>query len=132
MGTGWTCVVLGDRSEVQLEQLDDAGLEWCADGPGGTHLGALGEVLAAALGCPADVEWLALVVATIDRDRLSLRRSMVLVKRAEGTWFHATFSANRASISPGAGSRWISGRSGSTALGWSVIRERAAAATTPG
>jgi hypothetical protein len=61
-------------------------------------VGSPGAVEAALDGSP-DPAWLATVLATIERrDRGSHRRSMLLVKRAEGTWFHATFSANRESI----------------------------------
>jgi hypothetical protein len=99
MSAGWTCVVPCDAGDVELEQLDEAGLEWYATGPGGDHLGRLPETREGAVGGTPDPEWLALVMATIEQqDRGSRSRSMLLVKRAQRTWFHATFAANRESI----------------------------------
>lgn len=99
MGAGWVCNVVSTAGGIELEQLDDAGQDWFASGPGGEHMGALDATLEAAAGESADRAWLAAVVATVKRDRASARRSMLLVKRAQGTWFHTTFSENRASIS---------------------------------
>lgn len=92
-------MVVSDEGDVELEQLDDAGDDWYASGPGGEHMGRLQDALEATLGGQPDPAWLAVVVAAIERDRSPQRRSMLLVKRAEGTWFHATFSSNRGSIS---------------------------------
>jgi hypothetical protein len=93
-------VVVADGGNVELEQLDDGGVEWYATGPGGERLGQVREVIEGALGAPPpDPAWLVVVLATLAEDRGSHRRSMLLVKRAEGTWFHATFSSNRESIS---------------------------------
>ncbi len=99
MGAGWVCRVLSEVGPITVEQLDSAGRDWFAEGPGGEHLGTLAEALASAVGESADRDWLALVIATTERDCTWERRSMLLVKKATGTLFHSTFSDNRASIS---------------------------------
>ena len=99
MGAGWVCRVLSGAGNIELEQLDDAGRDWFAVGPSGEHIGALEEILTAAVGGSVDPNWFAVAVATVKRDSTSERRSMLLVKRAAGTWFHTTFAENRASIS---------------------------------
>ena len=99
MGAGWVCRVLSGAGNIELEQLDDAGRDWFAVGPSGEHIGALEEILTAAVGGLVDPNWFAVAVATVKRDSTSERRSMLLVKRAAGTWFHTTFAENRASIS---------------------------------
>jgi hypothetical protein len=97
---GWTCVLVADGGDVELEQLDDAGAEWYATGPGGEHMGQVREVIEGALGDPSpDPAWLAVVLHELAQGRGSHRRSMLLVKRTHGTWFHATFRSNRESIS---------------------------------
>jgi hypothetical protein len=71
-----------------------------AVGPGGEAIGALAEVLPDAIGSGGDADWIAAVIAAIERE-LATRtpgRSQLLVIRATGTWFHATFAENRESI----------------------------------
>lgn len=83
---------------IELEQLDDAGREWFAEGPGGDAIGGRGEGLAAVIDDQADPAWITVVTDTIERELASARRSMLLVKRVTGRWFHATFAENRSSI----------------------------------
>jgi hypothetical protein len=99
MTAGWVCRVMSEAAEIEVEQLDDAGKDWFAVGPGGEHMGGLTETVAAAFGESTDPAWLAVVVDTIERDCGSDHRSMLLVKRASGTWFHTTLAENRESIS---------------------------------
>lgn len=98
MASGWTCTVVNAESAIQLEQLDAAGDEWFADGPEGDAIGSLDDVLRAVTACDADPAWITVVRDTIESDHGSTNRSMLLVKRVTGRWFHATFTENRASI----------------------------------
>jgi hypothetical protein len=101
VSAGWLLTVRGAQAEVvELEQLDDAGLDWFAVGPARESIGALAEVLAAAIGAGGDAEWIAAVIAAIERELAlsATERSQLLVIRATGTWFHATFAENRESI----------------------------------
>jgi len=59
---------------VELEQLDDAGVEWFAVGPAGEAIGALAEVLPGAIGSGGDADWIAAVIAAIERHGLDWRR----------------------------------------------------------
>jgi hypothetical protein len=96
---GWSCTVLSTGGNIELEQIDDAGVEWVAIGPGGNAAGGLSEVLAAAAGDGADLEWLRAVAAALDRElTVGQRRTMLLVKRGAGVWYHATLASNRRSI----------------------------------
>jgi hypothetical protein len=100
VGAGRLLSVSGADADVELERLDEAGLEWLAVGAGGDAIGALAEVLPAAVGSGGDADWIAAVIAAIERE-LALsapQRSQLLVIRATGTWFHATFAENRESI----------------------------------
>jgi hypothetical protein len=99
MTAGWVCRVMSDAAEIEVEQLDDTGKDWFAVGPGGGHMGGLTETVAAAFSKSRDPAWLAVVVDTIERDCGSDQRSMLLVKRASGKWFHTTLAENRESIS---------------------------------
>jgi hypothetical protein len=47
-GKSWTCVVVSAWGNIELEQLDDAGLDWFATGPRGDAMGGLREVLTGA------------------------------------------------------------------------------------
>lgn len=101
MSAGWLLTVRGAQADaVELEQLDDAGLDWFATGPGGDAVGTLAEVLPAAVAADSDPEWIGAVIAAIVRERgLGMPgRSQLLVMRATGTWFHVTFAENRESI----------------------------------
>jgi hypothetical protein len=66
---------------VELEQLDDAGVEWFAVGPAGEAIGALAEVLPAAIGSGGEADWIAAVIAAIEREPEAggHRRSQLLV-----------------------------------------------------
>lgn len=69
MGAGWVCVVMADRGNLELEQLDDAGSEWYGTGPDGEHMGQIREVIEQALGDPSpDPAWLAVVLHELARD----------------------------------------------------------------
>jgi hypothetical protein len=98
MASGWTCTIINVGGDIKLEQLDDAGEGWFAEGPGGDAIGGLDEVLAAVIDDHADPAWIAVVGDTLKREVGSVRRSMLLAKRVTGRWFHATFSENRSSI----------------------------------
>jgi hypothetical protein len=99
VGAGWLLSIRGPGAEVELEQLDEAGLAWFAVAAGDA-IGALAEVLPAAVGSGGNADWIAAVIAAIDRELAMGRpqRSELLVTRATGTWFHATFTVNRESI----------------------------------
>lgn len=58
MTSGWTCTIVNAGRDIELEQLDDAGGEWFAVGPGGDAIGALVEVLAAVIDDHADPAWI--------------------------------------------------------------------------
>ena len=92
------CHIVTDAGEIELEQLDEAGGDWFASGPRGEHMGALDATVEAAADESADRAWLAAVVTAVNRERGAQRRSMLLVQRGRGTWFHTTFSENRESI----------------------------------
>jgi hypothetical protein len=66
----------------------------------GAGIGGLAEVLLAATGSGGDAEWIAAVIAAIERELATgtPQRSHLLIIRATGTWFHATFAENRGSI----------------------------------
>lgn len=98
MGAGWTCLVLSDAGDIEVEQLDEAGNDWYAAGPGGERIGRLEPTVSGAAGDSVDPAWLAVVTSTIARDRIGPYRSMLSVKRGQGTWFHASFCENRESI----------------------------------
>jgi hypothetical protein len=98
VATGWTCTIVNVGGDVELEQLDDAGEEWFAIGPAGDASGGLDEVLAAVVDDQVDPAWITIVADTIDRERGSARRTMLLVTQVTGRWFHATFAENRSSI----------------------------------
>jgi hypothetical protein len=98
MASGWTCTIVNAEGDIQLEQLDAAGDAWFAEGPEGDAIGSLDEVLGAVTARHADPAWLTVVRDTIESDHGSANRSMLLVKRVTGRWFHATFAENRASI----------------------------------
>ena len=98
MGNGWTCIVVSAGGNIELEQLDAAGRDWVATGPRGDAIGGLREVLTVAGVAEVDQAWLTAVSDAIERELGSTRRSALLVKRVTGTWFHATFAGNRASI----------------------------------
>ena len=100
MSAGWTVAVVSDAGDVELEQLDAAGEDWYGDGPGGAATGSIDAVLASCAPSASDPEWLQAVAAVIRRDLADGggRRSRLLVTRASGTWYHATFSRNRSSI----------------------------------
>jgi hypothetical protein len=98
MASGRTCTIISDAGNIELEQLDHAGREWFASGPGGDAIGALREVLTAASDRDADRAWVTAVGETVERELGSTRRAMLLVKKVTGRWFHATFAKNRESI----------------------------------
>jgi hypothetical protein len=83
---------------IELEQLDPGGSEWFASGPSGEHVGGLAAALAAVADANADEAWLDTVTAVVTADRVGERRSGLVVRQADGVWFHATFVENRASI----------------------------------
>ena len=91
--------LIADGGPIELEQADDVGLEWLAAGPAGEALGSLRDALTASAPVGTDPDWIDAVVGAMERELASkVRRSMLLVKRATGTWYHATPTANRASI----------------------------------
>jgi hypothetical protein len=101
VSAGRLLTVRGVQADVvELEQLDDAGVEWFAVGPAGEAIGALADVLPAAIGGGGNADWIAAVIAAIEREPEAggHRRSQLLVICASGTWFHATFAENRESI----------------------------------
>lgn len=99
MSAGWTCTLLAERGDVLLEQLDDRGHDWFAEGPAGVAAGELRAVIAEAAAEGTDAEWIDAVAAAIGRELLvGIRRSTLLVKRGEGLMFHASPSENRDSI----------------------------------
>jgi hypothetical protein len=96
---GWNCTVLSVGGDIELEQLDDAGVEWVAIGPGGDAIGGLFEVLTAVAADGADPEWLRAVSVALECEiAVGERRTMLLVERGSGVWYHATFASNRQSI----------------------------------
>jgi hypothetical protein len=98
-GAGWNSTVLSDAGDIDLEQIDDAGKEWLAIGPGGDAIGALHDVLTSAAANDANPEWTHAVAAALLREiEVGDRRTQLLVKRGVGAWYHATFAANRQSI----------------------------------
>jgi hypothetical protein len=98
-GAGWNCTVLTQAGDIELEQVDDAGDEWVAIGPGGDAIGALSDVLTTAAADGTDPEWTQAVAAALQREiEVGDRRTMLLIKRGAGTWYHTTFAANRQSI----------------------------------
>lgn len=106
MGIGWTCFVLSPSADsddwadggVELEQLDAAGTAWSASGPSGTQVGSLATALAAAVESDADRAWLQTVATVVVADRIGERRSGLVVRQADGVWFHTSFVENRDSI----------------------------------
>lgn len=106
MAAGCRCFVLSPSAEsedwtvggIQLEQLDPAGTQWSACGPSGEHVGGLAAALASAAEATADRAWLEAVAGVIAADSVGQRRSGLVVRQAQGVWFHATFVENRASI----------------------------------
>ena len=124
-GAGWNCTVLAAAGEVDVEQLDDAGLEWLALGPGGEFTGPLAQALKEAISGDAEPGWVEAVVDAVAREiGVGNRRSQLLVKRGTGVWFHVTFSANRESIRRhGLDWNYMSGYgiAGSTAPEWPGI-----------
>jgi hypothetical protein len=98
-GAGWSCTVLRASGDIDLEQIDHAAEEWLAIGPGGEAIGPLVDVLTTAAAQGTDREWTQAVVDALQREiAVGDRRSMLLVKRGVGVWYHATFASNRASI----------------------------------
>jgi hypothetical protein len=98
-GAGWNRTVLSTAGDIDLEQIDDAGDEWVAIGPGGDATGALPDVLTSAAADDTDPEWTHAMAAALQREiAVSDRRTMLLVKRGAGPSYHTTFAANRQSI----------------------------------
>ena len=101
-GRVWT--ILSDEDErlsrrLELGQLDSAGLDWFADGPGDAQAGALGDVLNSAAGLNVDAGWIDAVSAAIRRQlAYGEHGSPLLVIAGDGVWYHATASRNRSSI----------------------------------
>jgi len=90
--------VLAGSGEIQLEQIGD-GEGWLAEGPGGVAVGSVSDAVRGAAAADADPDWIGAVIAAIERElAVGDRRSMLLVKRATGVWFHATRSEKRESI----------------------------------
>jgi hypothetical protein len=57
VSAGWLLTVRGAQADaVELEQLDEAALDWFATGPGGDAAGTLAEVLPAAVAADSDPE----------------------------------------------------------------------------
>jgi hypothetical protein len=57
VSAGWLLTVRGAQADaVELEQLDEAGLDWFATGPGGDAAGTVAEVLPAAVAADSDPE----------------------------------------------------------------------------
>jgi hypothetical protein len=109
MTAGWTVAVVTGGGDIALEQLGAAGEDWYGDGPSGAAAGTIDAVLASCAPSTSDPEWLQAVAAVIRRDLAAAtagggggggggRRSRLLVIRASGTWYHATFTHNRSSI----------------------------------
>jgi len=98
-GAGWNCAVLNSAGDIELEQIDDAGDECVAIGPGADAIGALSDVLTTAAADGTDPESTQAVAAAFQREiEVGDRRTMLLIKRGAGTWYQATFAANRQSI----------------------------------
>jgi hypothetical protein len=98
-GAGWNCLVLSTGGNIELEQIDDAGDDWVAFGPGGDAIGPLTDVLTTAAADDTDPDWTHAVAIAIQREiQIGERRTMLLVKRGVGTWYHTTFASNRQSI----------------------------------
>lgn len=90
---------MAESGAIALEQVDDPGLEWLASGPAGEALGPLAEALARSAAVDSDPLWIDAVVDAVRRELIArVRRSMLLVKRGTGTWYHVTFTSNRESI----------------------------------
>jgi hypothetical protein len=72
MGAGWLLTIRGGDADVELEQLDEAGLDWFATGPRGDAAGTLAEVVPAAVAAdpePIAPSRLRLVAKNLDRKR---------------------------------------------------------------
>ncbi len=99
MPTGWTVDLQAPGCHIGLEHLSDNADEWFGEGPGGSAIGPLATVIAAAAGPRADEEWPAIAVATLRREwRAGESRVGLVVRRGTGAMFHATRTANRQSI----------------------------------
>jgi hypothetical protein len=96
---GWHCTALSTAGNIDLEQIDDAGEEWIAIGPGGEAIGSLHDALTSSAADGTDPDWVDAVAAALQREiTIGGRRTMLLVKRGAGAWYHTTFAANRQSI----------------------------------
>jgi hypothetical protein len=92
-------LVLCPEGNVRLEQVDSRGQEWLGEGPGGDAWGGLGAVLEACTPTGSGSDWIRAVVGAIERELVTgVRRSILLVRRGEGVWFHVSFASNRDSI----------------------------------
>lgn len=92
-------MLLAPGGEVALECLDESGTDWYGEGDGRTGLGSLQQVLRECLPTEAEADYVQAVVAAAAGDLAgSAWRSMMLVKRGEGTMYHASRCENRESI----------------------------------
>jgi hypothetical protein len=99
MPQGWAVELCGPQVHLQLEHLSDDADEWFGEGPGGSAMGPLASVIGAAARPHADRDWQAIAVATLRREgRAGQPRAGLIVRRGTGAMFHATRTANRASI----------------------------------
>jgi hypothetical protein len=97
---GWSLCVLEQSGDLSIQRLGQSGDEWFGEGPGGTLVGGLEDVVPGCAGAGMDPGWIGAVIAAIRRDvEAGCRRWMLLVKRGSGQMFHASRATNRASIS---------------------------------
>lgn len=98
-GGGRSLTVIAEGGAIELEHAGDMGLEWWAAGPKGEAIAPLREALLVTAADGTDPLWIDAVVSAIEREfSTNVCRSMLLVKRGGGTWYHASLSSNRGSI----------------------------------
>ncbi len=89
-------LVLSPEGDVELRR---AGAAWVGDGPGGRATGDLRTVLVHCAADTVEPGWIDAVLAAIAEEHAQAQRRLnLVVERGSGWRYHATPSANRASI----------------------------------